>query len=451
MIDLILVLNLFNLLFAKPIELRGVVEGFFGCLWTYEDRIDLIKFSGENKYNAYIYAPKADSYHRDKWRIPYPEDKIQELKVLIDLSKENNVNFIFAVSPGGDLNYSGEKGEEDFQLLMAKLDSIYEIGGRHFAIFFDDIRADADSGKNEANFLNRVYQELKTKYSDVDTLITVPTDYWYDVMVDQDGNPKQYTKDFSTILDKDIIVLYTGKAVVCPGISDEDLEKTENVYNRDLGVWWNYPVNDYLPHKLALGPIEKLPTKTLKTIFFNPMCQPKFSKLCLKTGADYSNAPETYDSKKSWNYAIESLFKDVAEEMKVFASHSMHMEKGVNIAGPDDAPEFYEEAHQAVVNTKEEKSFDFSKLVSLIDEMENAADTLLANLEESYLNECKSQLVQFKRIIDADRMAVDCLKDKQLYPELKELRNIIKQNEPSAILSEKSAIKFIDEVIELFS
>ena len=69
----------------------------------------------------------------------------------IIISRENNVKFIFAVSPGIDLNYDGEKGEKDFDILMTKLNSIYEIGGRDFAIFFDDINADENSGKS-SNF-----------------------------------------------------------------------------------------------------------------------------------------------------------------------------------------------------------------------------------------------------------------------------------------------------------
>ena len=62
-----------------------------------------------------IYAPKYDQYHREKWREPYPDDKKIELKNLVDIAIKNNVHFIFAISPGLDLNYEGEKSEEDFQ------------------------------------------------------------------------------------------------------------------------------------------------------------------------------------------------------------------------------------------------------------------------------------------------------------------------------------------------
>ena len=112
---LILILSIEMNISATPILLRGIVEGFYGTPWNFDIRADLIKFCGEYNLNAYIYAPKDDPYHRDKWREPYPEDKIAELKGLVDISLENNVHFIFAVSPGLDLNYEGEKGEQDLQ------------------------------------------------------------------------------------------------------------------------------------------------------------------------------------------------------------------------------------------------------------------------------------------------------------------------------------------------
>ena len=447
----ILIIYSINLIISSPIELRGIVEGFYGTPWTFEDRADLINFSGKNKLNSYIYAPKDDPYHRDKWREPYPEDKIRELKELIILSEANNVKFIFAVSPGIDLNYYGEKGEEDFNTLMIKLNSIYEIGGRDFAIFFDDIKADENSGKNQAYFLNKLFEELNSKYPDINSLTTVPTEYWLTSMIDGDGNIKQYTKDFSTILNEKIIVLYTGDGVVCEGISDESFQKAIEIYNRDLGIWWNYPVNDFLPNKLALGPIEKLPTSNIKSIFFNPMQQVQLSKIALATGAQYSYSPTTYDANKSWNNAIEEQFEDNAQAMKIFANHSRHLENSWANSGPQDAPEFYEEAHQAVLSTKAKKNFDFSKLIMLIDEMDKSADILLNNLESKILSECKLQLEQFKRIINADKVAVKSLQNRKLDPDLKVLRKSINKYELKAILSERSAVKFIDEVLDLLA
>ena len=60
-------------------------------------------------------------------------------------------------------------------------------------------------------------------------------------------------------------------------------------------------------------------------------------------------------------------------------------------------------------------------------------------------------LQQFKRIIKADRIAVKSLKEGKLVSQLKNLRKDIHKYKFEAILSEESAIKFIDEVIELYN
>ena len=440
---------------STPILLRGIVEGFYGTPWNYDIRADLLNFCGEYDLNSYIYAPKDDPYHRDKWREPYPNEKIAELKNLVDIAIKNNVHFVFAVSPGLDLNYEGEKGEEDLQTMLTKLDSMYNIGVRDFAIFFDDLSGE-QSGKNHANFLNRLQDALDKKYIDIYPLITVPTQYTRNWMIDGEGNIQVYTQEFSTILNKNIIVLYTGDDVVCDGISEESYQAVKDIYNRDLGIWWNYPVNDYYiidgnrNIKLALGPIEKLPKAKPNSIFYNPMEQPLFSKISIGTGADYALSSDTYDPTTSWNKVIEKQFGDLAPAMKIFASHSQRMDFNWAKCGPADAPEFYEKAHQAVLDIKDGKIVDFTELDNLINEMENSADILLEQLSKDYLNEGQLMLEQFQRIAKTARVAVTSLKNNQMDSELKNMRQEIQNNSSKAVVSELCAVLFIDEVIKLY-
>ena len=440
---------------STPILLRGIVEGFYGNPWNFDIRADLLNFCGEYNLNSYIYAPKDDPYHRSKWREPYPEEKIVELKNLADIATKNNVHFIFAISPGLDLNYEGEKGEEDFQSMLNKIDSMHNIGIKDFAIFFDDLSGE-QSGKNHANFLNRIQQALEQKYVDVYPLITVPTQYARNWMIDKDGNVKTYTKEFSTLLNQNIIVLYTGDEVVPDGISEESFQAAKDIYKRDLGVWWNYPVNDYYYKdgnrniKLALGPIEKLPKVKPNSIFYNPMEQPLLSKISIGTGADYALSTDTYEPTSSWNKIIEKQFGELAAPMKIFASHSQRMEYSIAKCGPADAPEFYAKAHQAVLDTKEGKTVDFTELQGMINEMISSADILLNKLPSNILNESVLMLEQFKRIANADMIAMQSLKNHKLDAELKNLFQEIKNNESKAMVSELSGVLFIEEVINLF-
>ena len=445
---------------AVPIPLRGVVEGFYGTPWTFEDRADILDFCRQNNLNSYIYAPKDDPYHRDKWRKPYPAEKLAEMKRLVEVARENNVRFIFAVSPGLDLNYGGSKGEEDFNAMIRKLDAMYRIGVRDFAIFFDDLKDEKgnhhESGKHQAAFLNRVQKNLRSRYKDVAPLITVPTEYFYEDMIKGD-KVKPYTRDLAENLDPRIVVLYSGRGVVCDGITDKELAEVNKIFGREVGVWWNYPVNDYslTPDgnrnvKLALGAIEKLPTANMTAIFFNPMEQVQMSKIALATGAIYANNPAAYDAEQAWDKVLKEQFGSLAPQMKIFAEHSRHMENSWAKVGAPDAIEFATEANNLMYDMGKKTFVDFAPLEKKILETERAVDILLERLPQIYLAECKPQLEQLKRTMRADKVALDSLKAGRLDPTLKILREEITANEKQAVISEEAARKFIDDVIKFF-
>lgn len=445
---------------AEPIPLRGVIEGFYGTPWTFENRADIIDFCRRNNLNAYIYAPKDDPYHREKWRTPYPAGKLEELGELIAAAKANDVRFIFAVSPGLDLNYSGAKGDADFAAMMKKLDAMYSLGVRDFAIFFDDLK-DAkgnhhENGKHQAEFLNRVQKNLRDRHRDVAPLITVPTEYFYEDML-KAGKVKPYTRDLAENLDPKIIVLFTGRGVVCDGISDAELAAVNKIFGREIGIWWNYPVNDYslTPDgnrnvKLALGAIEKLPSANVTAIFFNPMGQVQMSKISLATGAIYANNPAIYDADAAWDKIIDAQFGNLAPAMKTFAEHSRHMENSWAKVGAADAPEFQIAAKIIISDANRNLQPDFSAMEQMLDNMDLSVEILLTRLPKNFLDECRPQIEQLKRLARADRLAIESLKSGKLDPQLKILREEISVNEKQAIISELAARKFIDDVIKFF-
>ena len=82
--------------------------------------------------------------------------------------------------------------------------------------------------------------------------------------------------------------------------------------------------------------------------------------------------------------------------MKIFTSHSQHLEMNWGKTGPADAPEFYEKSHQAILDNKERKIFDFMELNEIINKMNNAAETLLNKLPNDILNESQLMWEQLK-------------------------------------------------------
>lgn len=316
----------------------GIVEGFYGRPWTEAERRAMLHFMGAHGMSLYVYAPKDDPYHREKWREPYPLQEMLALKRLAAEARAAGVEIVFAVSPGIDLRFSGWAGEADFQMLMRKLESVHVLGIRRFAVFFDDI--EHKDGAEQARFLNRVNEEVLTRHLTEKPLLVVPTEYFLRDM--KDGNrAKAYTREFAARLDKDIIVLFTGAEVVPEGISAEDMADAERLYGRSLGVWWNYPVTDYLPGKLALGPIQGLDEVTAQrapVFLMNPMEKPYLSRIALATGAAWLSSPSSYDAEAAWREAIYAQYGSLAADMELFALHSRRMEKNWAHTGALDAP-----------------------------------------------------------------------------------------------------------------
>ena len=131
--------------------------------------------------------------------------------------------------------------------------------------------------------------------------------------------------------------------------------------------------------------------------------------------------------------------------------HSRHMENSWAKCGPPDDPEFNAEVNNILADLKHNRKPDFSTLERRISQIDNSIDRLLYRLPQKYLVECKPQLQQLKRILHADKVAIQSLKAGKLDPQLKSLREEIAAHESEAVLSELVARRFIDEVLKYIS
>lgn len=400
---------------AASVPLRGVIEGFYGTPWTEDARLDMISFCGRTGFNAYIYAPKDDPYHREKWREPYPATELQNLARLVAAAQQNGVRFIFAVSPGLDLHF-GAGEDADRSAMLAKFEALYQLGVRDFAIFFDDI--ESRDGAGQAAFLRAIDEGLRARHPGVHPLITVPTEYSYDTMQDGQGSPTAYTRAFAAGLKgTDILVLYTGDGVAKGGLTAESLASARSLYGgRPLGLWWNYPVSDYDEAKLALGLIEKLPLDGVPAIFYNPMKHERLSKIALATGAALAKAPETYDPEAAWYQAIEDQYGAQAAAMETFADHSTHMKNSWADIGRLDAPEFRHAVDNlfAAIDQGAPEAVTLSRLHDLdarCAAIEQDASSLEQNLDDATLEECAPQLQKLRRMAAAARYGLRMMED----------------------------------------
>ncbi len=291
--------------------LRGVIEGFYGTAWSHQYRKDLVAFMGEQKMNAYIYAPKDDPKHRAQWRVLYSGTELKRMEDLITTANENYVKFIYAISPGGDINL-GAGYEADFEKLMAKCEQMYGLGVRDFAIFLDDIPTlDAEG---HAKLLNDFQSKFVDTHEGMSDLVAITTEYTDAFLTD-------YTTKIAPLIHEDIELMWTGPGVVPASITNASLRQIIKRYNRNVFIWWNYPVNDVLINNLYMGACEGLEADLYKSItglVANPMNQGYASLVPLFTTSDYLWNPTVYEKDSALEAACNAIAPDAAQALLDF-------------------------------------------------------------------------------------------------------------------------------------
>ena len=234
---------------------RGVVEGFYGTPWTFDDRVRQLKFYGDNKLNTYIYGPKDDPYHRSpNWREPYPADEAKAIEELVDIANQNHVDFVWAIHPGLDIKWTNE--DRDF--LMDKFEAMYQLGVRAFAVFFDDISGEGVNAEKQAQLLNYVDDNFIKVKGDVIPLTLCPTEYnksWTNI-------ERGYLPTLGSKLNPSIHIMWTGDRVISD-IDTQGLEWVNKHIERNAYIWWNFPVSDYVRGKHSVNHVPQVSFSTL--------------------------------------------------------------------------------------------------------------------------------------------------------------------------------------------
>jgi len=297
---------------------RGVVEGFYGNPWSHQDRLRQFDFYGRNKMNVYIYGPKDDPYHRNQWRVPYPTDEAKRISELAKAAAQNKVDFVWAMHPGGDIQWN----DADLKHSIDKLEKMYELGVRAFAIFFDDIFGGEQSkAEKQAEYMNYLNREFVKKHADVAPLILCPTEY------NKSWAGKHYLPTLGKVMDKDIRIMWTGATVV-DMINQTDMDWINGRIDRNAYIWLNYPVNDFCIDHMLMGPTygnDLNIAHQLSGFVSNPMEYAEASKVSLYSIADYTWNMDAYSSQSSWERALVELMPTHVEAFRIFCEHNIDL------------------------------------------------------------------------------------------------------------------------------
>ena len=351
------------------VAFRGVVEGFYGTPWSQEDRLSQFDFYAKNKMNVYIYGPKDDPYHRDKWRVPYPAEEAARLKVLLDAAHKNGVNFYWAIHPGVDIKWT----EADRDAMMNKLEAMYQLGVRSFAVFFDDIWGEGTKADKQAELLNYINTNFVKAKGDISPLVMCPTEYNRGWANEKGG----YLRTLGSDMDKSVEIMWTGNSVVHT-IDKESMEWINERIQRKGYIWLNFPVSDFVRDHILLGPTYGNGldiAEDLSGFVSNPMEHAESSKIALFSIADYTWNMKNYDYMSSWDKALKDLLPESAEALKIWASYNEDLGPNGHGFRRDESRELQPIAKAAVKGDKNAIAQLYGKCM----ELELAINLLLAD------------------------------------------------------------------------
>ncbi len=295
--------------------MQGVIEGYYGKPWTGVARRDVITFMGTHHMNTFVYSPKNDVYHRDRWRDPYPADALADLRATAVTARKAHVTFVYGLTPALDVCYSCAT---DRKALFRKLGQLRRARVRRFALLFDDSPSmlthpedvatyggdDTEAlARAQADLLNRAGSRLRRHGAAL--LFMVPTDY-----AGVACHP--YHAALAAALRHKLPIGWTGTGVFAAELTG-DLARTFGacVPGHPVVLWDNFPVNDtVLSINLHLGPLTGRDADLQSALgghLLNPMTQAHASLVALGTAGAYFADPVGYDPEAAWKATLVEL------------------------------------------------------------------------------------------------------------------------------------------------
>ena len=303
-------------------QTRGFIEGYYGVPWSYEDRISLMHFGGDFKMTSYVFAPKDDPYHKEKWRELYPESELDNLKAMVEAGRESKCRFVWTAHPfmGG---FNSSKVDEEIDALLRKFDQLYDLGVRQFGVLGDDVGSLSQSVVVK---MMTAVSEWGDEKGDVYDPVFCPAGYnhaWQ-------GNYSELN-NYDVNFPENVQIFWTGEAV-CQPVEQKTLDHFRS-YNNTTGkdkrraplFWLNWPVNDVNHARLEMGKGSRLHTdvnpEDLNGVVTNPMQEAEASKTALFAVSDYTWNVKDFDEDKSWADSFDYIDKQAPEELHTLAKH----------------------------------------------------------------------------------------------------------------------------------
>jgi hypothetical protein len=271
------------------LPIAGVIEGFYGRPWTWEERgavaVELARWG----MTDFVYAPKDDPKHRAEWKVPYDDT---ELAGFAAFTEAGVLRLGYGVSPGLSID---PDSDDDRSALAAKVHQLLDAGVGLVVLCLDDIPF---GGGPQGGAHGRLAAWLGDHLGERADLALVPTEY---VGI----RSTAYLDALAAGVPAEVPIGWTGDAVVNEAITVAQARRRADALGGRLPlVWDNVPVNDGLmAERLHLGPFwgrdPELVTPGSEAVagwLANPMVQPRASLLPLASAAAWLRGEDPLDA-----------------------------------------------------------------------------------------------------------------------------------------------------------
>lgn len=303
---------------------RGVIEGFYDRLWTWDERGRFAEAVARMGFTTYVYAPKEDRHQNASWRAWYPADERRRLAAFVERCRAVGLAPWIGLRPVG-ISYADDA---DADRVVDRLRSSLELGAAGVLLLADDIPGSLDAASAgrfahladaHAWLLDRVLAGL-----DGAPVAFCPTEYH--------GPGGPYLRRLAPAVPHEVGLCWTGPAVCSAAISAHDVAAIGAVLGRRPIVWDNYPVNDAaMTGELHVGPIrDRDPALDahVAAVWVNPAMEPDASLVPMATWAAYLADPAGYDADAAWERALIVATGSAADAAAV-AALAAHADRSV--------------------------------------------------------------------------------------------------------------------------
>lgn len=288
----------------SSLPLCGIIEGFFGRPWRFEERKAYAQFLADAGYDFYLYAPKKDPHLRRRWQTPWPTQERQQMDQLRNHYADLKVKFGLGLSP---FELYKEPWSVARSALRQKLKELKSFAPDMLGLLFDDMRGDFPELAQRQVDLAHVCADMLPDTQ----LILCPTYYSFDPVLDQvfGQRPAAYLDTLGSRLDPIVSVFWTGPEVCSRTYPQAHLQEVEERLRRKPFLWDNYPVNDgkkisRFLHLRSFNHETQLLSQHLSGHAVNPMNQPFLSQIPLWT-LPQNYQQQNYDAHTALRLSLE--------------------------------------------------------------------------------------------------------------------------------------------------